>query len=165
MISPALISDTSARRGSGEQIARDRAASAVVTYLHRLGFPVDSETAEEAAIEVALQAAESLPKLRRSDASIVRTTAIRLAIRDLDHWLRLLSDESDHAVITNMPALAASTVETSRRRVVPIESHRTMAPQRFRNRPAILARWAYRSACDCASRVRLAVAGRTVAGR
>ena len=157
MISTSLVSDPAILQGSGEQVARDRAASAVAAYLHRLGFPADSQAAEQAAIDVAMQAADSLPKLRRSDASIVRATAIRLAIRDLDHWLRLLGEEPKQSAIKNMPARAASAIETSRRRVVPIERVQAMAPQRFRNRPAILARWAYRSVCDCASRTRLAL--------
>ena len=135
------------QRLTGEEVACDRAAAAVADYLRRLGFAESSDAVQLAAREVAREAAASLPKLRRSDASIVRSTAIRQTVRDIDHWLRVLARETDGRTrpASNILAAAAARIETESRRPVPVCEPTGMAGQRFRNRPAIVARWVGRS--------------------
>ena len=144
------------RRARGVRDRCDRAATAVAQYLARLGFAVQDDAVQLVSAEVARAAADSLPKLRRSDTSIVRSAAIRQTIRDLDHWLRVLDEQSDACANTtrrgvNVAACVAASIETGRRRVVPSERPQAMAPQRFRNRPAIMCRHWSRTAGELAS--------------
>ena len=143
---------------SGEEVACDRAADAVGDYFVRLGFAESSETVQLASVEIAQQASASLPKLRRSDASIVRATAIRLVVRDLDHWLRVLAaDDSACDGLRsrsprNVPACTAAMLETQRRRVVPEGRPARMQPQRFRSSSTLKLRAWVRRACGVVAR-------------
>ena len=126
---------------TADQVACDVAADAVLRYLVRLGLPKGNPAVEQAAIDVSHAASRRLPPLKRGDTSAVREAAIRLVVRDLDHWLRQLAIETP---LTTPPVPAASRVaafiETGTLRVVPGEVCGQMAPQRFRSRLATAVR-------------------------
>lgn len=143
---------------TSEQIAVDRAAAAVASYLHRLGFLPGSAIVEDASIEVATDAARSLPKLKRSDASLVVAAAMRQTIRNLDHWLRLLAEQTS---VRSLPGRVAASLETGQRTVAPSTHSQPMAAQRFRNRPAIWCRYAVRRVATAVARCRPVMAART----
>ena len=129
---------------AAEQAACDAAAQSVAAYLRRLGFAESSRTLQTVPADIARIAANSLSHLKRADAGKVRAAAINLVVRDLDHWLTELAEEPGFASAP-LAARVASRLETQSIRAVPSEQSRAMRKQRFRSRPSILVRKAWRS--------------------